>query len=117
MGRFYPSDVCFDWNASSAPLRFPVVRGGRWIYPVPLEAQKWLVRARSGALATGARLFKVKLRTSSSCIVCGEDNDDDVHTLTGCKGTGTADVDNGIQAAWRHVLSPHLDNVVLRAGC
>ena len=61
LARLYPDGVDIDWKVSSHVFRLPVVSSGMFIFAAGPAVQKWTAQARSGALATQARLLKAQL--------------------------------------------------------
>ena len=89
--QLYPADMELDWKVSSLPFRPPTVESGTIIYAAPASTLKWVARARSGGLATPARLVGSGMLTSPQCLCCPAPVQDDVHAVSGCPGTGAAD--------------------------
>ena len=84
LGLLYSDVAAIDWELSGHVLRPPTVVAGKFVHLAPPAVLKWTARARSGALATRARLFKNKQSPSAQCPGCG-------HVLTGYPETGSAD--------------------------
>ena len=91
LGHLYSDVAAMDWEISGHVLRPPKVVEGKFVHLAPPAVLKWTARARSGALATRARLFKNKQSQSPQCPGCGYAEEDDLHVLTGCPATGSAD--------------------------
>ena len=70
------------------------------VYTAPPTVLKWTARARTGALATRARLFKNALSPSAQCPACAQGEEDDVHALTGCPATGSLDCASYANRLW-----------------
>ena len=89
--QLYPATVEFDWPGSVGVFRPPTVVDGHFVYSAPPSVLKWTARARTGALATRCRLLKNTLVESAQCPCCPCPEEDDVHILTECTTTGSAD--------------------------
>ena len=103
----YPDGVKFDWKASTHMFRPPVVSSGAFIFVAAPATQKWVARARADALATQVRLAKShrSLTFSPHCLCCTEPVEDDVHLVTGCTGSGSAEVKTFIPGLWSRIVA------------
>ena len=79
LATLYPAAMGFDWAASVALFLPPMVVEGKFVHRAPPPVLKWVARARSGALATRARLAGVRLGLSSQCPCCPAMIEDDMH--------------------------------------
>jgi len=94
--------ACPIWLEPSAAIcQAPAVGPVGWEYAMPKTVLKRVARARSGALATGARRSKMGFTDGDTCPCCGQEPEDDLHPLTGCEATGAADCELNRLAAWR----------------
>ena len=88
----FPLDTTFDWLASNVIFRRAVATVDHFAHPVPPAVVKWVARIRCGCLATSRRLHLHGMGpTSTACVCCGAPLDDEVHVLSGCPATGSAD--------------------------
>ncbi len=105
IGILYPETISFDWEVSFWVLRPPSNKDGHFGYSAAPSVLKWTARARSGALATQARLLKNQLVTSSQCPCCLGPEEDDLHALTACSRTGSVDSLAVVSQIWLKVGS------------
>jgi hypothetical protein len=98
--KLYPENMVFDWQTSCYLFQRPVVSGGVFIYKAPADVLKWIIRVRSGALATQARLNKSALVASDICKCCNSAAEDDEHVLTQCSATGAINWALLLSSAW-----------------
>ena len=99
---FFPVDLTFDWTASVAIFRRPVVQRGGFVHRVAPRVLKWIARVRCGCLATRERLARHGIGgvLSPACLCCGDPVEDDAHVLVGCAATGAAPVAPAFSAVW-----------------
>ena len=100
----FPSDVPMDWALSSGIFCCPSVAGTSFVYPVPQATIKWIGRLRAGCLATGLRRHQQlgpPRVPAPSCQCCGAPLEDDLHAVTGCSATGSADWEANFTEAWQ----------------
>ena len=100
LDMLFPQDLEFDWQASVGIFRRPVILKGAFSHRVAPRVIKWISRMRCGCLATRDRLQRKELITSAGCLCCGAALEDDLHVLTGCPATGSADYLALLREAW-----------------
>ena len=100
--HIYPADVDFDFPLSTGIFRRPTVSGGTFIHPAPPATIKWIGRLRAGCLATGSRRHThlPSQVSSPACLCCNAPIEDDVHAVSDCPATGSADWAANITEAW-----------------
>ena len=98
----FPLGLSFDWSASVGVFKRPLVVSAAFQHRVPPAVIKWTARVRSGCLATRERLHRHQLGNAASpaCLCCGALIEDDVHVLSGCPATGSADWDASLREVW-----------------
>ena len=100
LATLYPSGLELDWHSSTLLFRRPRVEERAFVYPAALPVLKWVARARSGALNTGARLVTTRLRATPECLCCSASTEDDAHVVHGCPATGSADLSVLVHTLW-----------------
>lgn len=113
MGKIYPSSVLFHWAYSNVIFNTPKVINGKWIFRTPITTAKWVARARSGALASTARLFKNYHRSEPpTCPACKNAEEDDLHMLSQCVATGADALLTKAQTLWLSIIqSNHIETI------
>ena len=99
----FPESMEFDRSASVGVFRRPVVQKGAFVPRAAARVVKWLARLRCGCLGTRDRLHRQGVAgvPSPHCLCCGAEAEDDLHVLTGCPVTGSADWLDMLLDAWR----------------
>ncbi len=72
--RVYPLDLEIDWGVSQFMFLAPHAEEGRFVHRLPDAVLKWVARARTGALATRARVhgdWSSQMAGSMECSVAG----------------------------------------------
>ena len=101
MASLYPLGLEINWTLSCGIFRRPTVSGGVFVHPATPAVIKWTSRVRAGCLASGDRLHRHgQLVSSSGCRCCSAPVEDDLHLLSGCPATGTADWASNLHEAW-----------------
>jgi ribonuclease HI len=102
--RVYPPHLEIEWAVSQFLFRAPSADRGCFVHRLPDSVLKWVARARTGALATRARMHETKLVASAQCLCCGAAQEDEDHMLLECVATGAAEWRAQMAAAWTTAL-------------